>query len=334
MSEPHRTRGILTLRRRNRGRTQNLALLPQLPDLPAQPAQLITLAASQPVAAPTGIQPGAPTGGPRSRSGPAPGRPDRLSCRSSGSTRRPRPWTPAGRTGVGVASDSHLEGQALILGVHQTGSTPDPQLQVPSRGGQHPRAMPIALGEAGLGALVWCGADHAGELGFDEGLVDGLGGLADAVIDLRDLECVQDLQSRATVRCVLSREPLAVVSLTIARWPFEVTNYLIAALLPTPLDGTPLIECLGRGQVNRVLPSATTSRSTRARTLAAEWHGGRGVGCCQAIWLLGGWCGSAVEWRGLSRRGRDRDRAAGGPWLWCFWSWPRWSLAGGRPTRP
>ena len=58
MSEPHRTRGILTLRRRNRGHPQNLALLPQLPVLPAQPAQLITLAASQPVAAPTGVQTG------------------------------------------------------------------------------------------------------------------------------------------------------------------------------------------------------------------------------------------------------------------------------------
>jgi hypothetical protein len=68
-----------------------------------------------------------------------------------------------------------------------------PQLQVPGRGGQQPRAMPIALGEPGLGALVWSSADHAGELGLDERLIDRLGGLADAVIDLRNLECGQDL---------------------------------------------------------------------------------------------------------------------------------------------
>jgi hypothetical protein len=30
---------------------------------------------------------------------------------------------------------------------------------------------------------VRCGADHGGDLGFDERVVDGLGGLADAVID-------------------------------------------------------------------------------------------------------------------------------------------------------
>jgi hypothetical protein len=35
--------------------------------------------------------------------------------------------------------------------------------------------------------------DHRGELGLNEGLVDRLGGLADAVIDVRDRECVQDL---------------------------------------------------------------------------------------------------------------------------------------------
>jgi hypothetical protein len=41
--------------------------------------------------------------------------------------------------------------------------------------------MTIALGEASLGALVGGGADHRGELGLDQGLVDGLGGLTDAV---------------------------------------------------------------------------------------------------------------------------------------------------------
>jgi hypoxanthine phosphoribosyltransferase len=48
---------------------------------------------------------------------------------------------------------------------------------------------------------------------FDERLVNGLGGLADAIVDLRALECVQDLQQCRLVKghraCVLSREPLA-----------------------------------------------------------------------------------------------------------------------------
>jgi hypothetical protein len=48
-------------------------------------------------------------------------------------------------------------------------------------------------GSAAQGCAGWGGADHRGELGLDQGLVDRLGRLADAVIDLRDLECVQDL---------------------------------------------------------------------------------------------------------------------------------------------
>jgi hypothetical protein len=45
-------------------------------------------------------------------------------------------------------------------------------------------------GPAGTRCAGWGGADHLGELGLDEGLVDGLGGLADAVIHLRGRECV------------------------------------------------------------------------------------------------------------------------------------------------
>jgi hypothetical protein len=51
----------------------------------------------------------------------------------------------------------------------------------------------VALGQSLRRALVGSSTDHAGELGFDQGLVDGLGGLADAVVDVRGLECVQDL---------------------------------------------------------------------------------------------------------------------------------------------
>jgi hypothetical protein len=42
-------------------------------------------------------------------------------------------------------------------------------------------------------ALVRGGADHRGELGLDQGLVDRLGGLADAVVDVRGLECIKNL---------------------------------------------------------------------------------------------------------------------------------------------
>jgi hypothetical protein len=53
--------------------------------------------------------------------------------------------------------------------------------------------MPVALGQPGVGPLMRRSADHRGELGFNKGLVDGLGGLADAVVDLRDLECIEDV---------------------------------------------------------------------------------------------------------------------------------------------
>jgi hypothetical protein len=81
----------------------------------------------------------------------------------------------------------------------------------------------VALAYSLRGALVWGGADHAGEFGFDQCLVDGLGGLTDAVVGHRCLECVQDLQQCRLVKghralCPFART-IAVVSLTIARWP-------------------------------------------------------------------------------------------------------------------
>jgi hypothetical protein len=83
--------------------------------------------------------------------------------------------------------------------------------------------MPIALGEAIRGALVRCGADHGRELGLDERLVDGLGGLADAVVHVRGLECVQDFNQCRLVKGHRALCPFAstigLVSLTIARWP-------------------------------------------------------------------------------------------------------------------
>jgi ClpP class serine protease len=56
--------------------------------------------------------------------------------------------------------------------------------------------------------------DHVRELGLDEGLVDGLGGLPDAVIDLRGLECVQDLQQ---CRLVKGHRALCPFARTISR---------------------------------------------------------------------------------------------------------------------
>src|SRR4029450_12268109 len=65
--------------------------------------------------------------------------------------------------------------------------------------------------------------DHTGGLGRHQGLIDGLSSLADAVINLRDLECVQDLQQCRLVKshralCPFART-IGLVSLTIARWP-------------------------------------------------------------------------------------------------------------------
>jgi hypothetical protein len=65
---------------------------------------------------------------------------------------------------------------------------------------------------------------------FDERLVNGLGGLADAVVDLRALECVQTFSSadwsRATVRVSFCENHWPGLSLTIARWPLRCGDHL------------------------------------------------------------------------------------------------------------
>jgi hypothetical protein len=67
------------------------------------------------------------------------------------------------------------------------------------------------------------GADHACELGLDQGLIDRLSGLADAIVHLCGLQCVQDLQQGRLVKGHRALCPFAstigLVSLTIARWP-------------------------------------------------------------------------------------------------------------------
>src|SRR4051794_39155690 len=44
------------------------------------------------------------------------------------------------------------------------------------------------------------GADGVGELGLDQRLIDGLGGLADAVTAVGGLECVQDFEQGRLVQ--------------------------------------------------------------------------------------------------------------------------------------
>jgi hypothetical protein len=120
----------------------------------------------------------------------------------------------------------------------------DPQLQIPRRGGQHPRAMAVALGQPLGRPLMWGGTDHRRQLSFDQGLVDRLGGLADAVIHLRGHKCIQDLQQCRLVKshralCPFART-IGLVSLTIARWPLccMQLRHHGPATYTTPWDAT------------------------------------------------------------------------------------------------
>ena len=76
---------------------------------------------------------------------------------------------------------------------------PDPQLrdlqfQVAGGRGQHPRAMPVALRQPAARALMRTGADHRGELGLDQRLIDRLGRRPDPILDIRDLQYLQQLE--------------------------------------------------------------------------------------------------------------------------------------------
>jgi hypothetical protein len=69
----------------------------------------------------------------------------------------------------------------------------DGQLDVAGRGGQQPDAVAVALGDAGLGALVGLGADGRAGLGLDELLEDPLQALAHPVGQLAAFERVEEL---------------------------------------------------------------------------------------------------------------------------------------------
>ena len=135
------------------------------------------------------------------------GRPRTWRCRcrrpAPGPGRRPCGWRPRAdrppsppRTAPGRPAGGAPTSWGRTTPPAAWGSAaPDPQPWLPTAvaGGR-------CAGQPRLGPLVWGGTDHAGELGLDQGLVDGLGGLADAVIDLRGLECVQDLQQCRLVK--------------------------------------------------------------------------------------------------------------------------------------
>ena len=83
-------------------------------------------------------------------------------------------------------------------------------------------AVAVALGGAGVGAFVQGGADRVGELGLDQRLVDGLGGLADTVTDIGGLECVQDFEQGRLVqghRVAPLYEFLGGFPQSLTRWP-------------------------------------------------------------------------------------------------------------------
>jgi hypothetical protein len=99
--------------------------------------------------------------------------------------------------------------------------------------------MAVVLDNTALGTLVRGSADHVREFGLDQGLVDLLGSLADAVVDLRSLQCLQDLQQCRQVKghralCPFART-IGLVSLTVARWPQRRVLLLRRSLLLTPL---------------------------------------------------------------------------------------------------
>ncbi len=76
----------------------------------------------------------------------------------------------------------------------------DPQLQIPGRSGQGPGSRSVALSGAGLGALVRAGADHRGQLGLDQRLIQRLGRRPDSIVNLGGLQCLQQLEQGRLVQ--------------------------------------------------------------------------------------------------------------------------------------
>jgi hypothetical protein len=153
------------------------------------------------------------------------------------------------------------------------------QLQIPGRCRQHPGPVAVALGQPIGRPLMRGGADHSRELGLDEGLIDGLGGLANTVVDLGDRECVQDLQQCRLVKghralCPFART-IGVVSLTITRWPLCCTQlrHRGSATYTTRWDATLAPGPHWRSSAGSAATPGRTSATTcgrRARSLPAS----------------------------------------------------------------
>jgi hypothetical protein len=103
----------------------------------------------------------------------------------------------------------------------------DPQLQIPGRGRQDPRPMPVPLGQPRLGPPVRAGADHRRQLGLDQRLIDRARGPPDPVIDIGRL---QRIQHRKQGRLVQGHRvaPLHVFlggfTQRLTRWPLDITE--------------------------------------------------------------------------------------------------------------
>jgi hypothetical protein len=81
----------------------------------------------------------------------------------------------------------------------------------------------IALRDPVGGAFVRRGADHRGQLGLDQRLVDRLRGLPDPFLDITTLQNFEHLEQGRLVqshrvKCPFART-IGVVSLTFTRWP-------------------------------------------------------------------------------------------------------------------
>jgi hypothetical protein len=70
----------------------------------------------------------------------------------------------------------------------------NPQLQIPGRRGESPRAGAVALGGPIFGAFVRAGADHRGQLRLDQRRIQRLGRRADAVIDVGNFQRLEQLE--------------------------------------------------------------------------------------------------------------------------------------------
>jgi hypothetical protein len=70
----------------------------------------------------------------------------------------------------------------------------------PAVGRESAGSRAVALGGAALGALVRRRADHRGELGVDQRLVERLGGGADALVNVGGFECLEELEQGRLVQ--------------------------------------------------------------------------------------------------------------------------------------